>query len=99
MQWTSIPLVKEGRKGKVATGVDLGKGCRGCAPPLPEMTCDCFIGVEVKHETKLRNSCEIQQPLKIICILETKLRNSCEIQQPLKIICILGSSHYVIMTD
>ena len=69
MQWTSIPLVKEGRKGKVATGVDLGKGCRGCAPPLPEMTCDCFIGVEVKHETKLRNSCEIQQLLKIICIL------------------------------
>ena len=47
MQWTSIPLVKEGRKGKVATGVDLGKGCRGCAPPLPEMTYDCFIGVEV----------------------------------------------------
>ena len=65
MQWTSIPFGKEGRKGKVATGVDLGKGCRGCA----EMTYDCFIGVEVKHETKLRNSCEIQQPLKIICIL------------------------------
>ena len=61
--------MKEGRKGKVATGVDQGKGCRGCAPPLPEMTCDCFIDVEVKHETKLRNSCEIQQPLKIICIL------------------------------
>ena len=63
--------MKEGRKGKVATGVDQGKGCRGCAPPLPEMTCDCFIDVEVKHETKLRNSCEIQQPLKIICILSS----------------------------
>ena len=47
------------------TGADLGGGCRGCAPPLPEMTCGfliqlifCqkkkamwFIGVEVKQET------------------------------------------------
>ena len=45
------------------TGADLGGGCRGYAPPLPEMTCSflmqlvfCkkklwFIGVEVEQET------------------------------------------------
>ena len=46
------------------SGADLGGGCRGCAPPLPEMTCGfliqllfCkkktmwFIGVEVEQET------------------------------------------------
>ena len=47
------------------TGADLGGGCRGCAPPPPEMTCSfliqlvfCkeketmwFIGVEVEQET------------------------------------------------
>ena len=27
----------------VFTGVDLGGGCRGCAPPLPEMTCSFLI--------------------------------------------------------
>ena len=47
-------------------GVDLGGGCRGCVPTLPEMTCGfliqlvfCekkkktmwFIGVEVEQET------------------------------------------------
>ena len=46
-------------------GADLGGGCRGCAPPPPEMTCGfliqlvfCkkkktmwFIGVEVEQET------------------------------------------------
>ena len=46
-------------------GADLGGGCRGCAPPLPEMTCGfliqlvfCqkkktmwFIGVKVEQET------------------------------------------------
>ena len=46
------------------SGADLGGGCRGCAPPLPEMTCGfliqlvfCkkkktmwFIGVEVEQE-------------------------------------------------
>ena len=51
---------------KSPTGADLGRGCRGCAPPLPprEMTCGfliqlvfCqkkimwFIGVEVEQET------------------------------------------------
>ena len=47
----------------VGSGADLGGGCRGCAPPLPEMTCGfliqlvfCkktmwFIGVEVEKET------------------------------------------------
>ena len=50
----------------VFTGADLGGGCRGCAHPLPEMTCGfliqlvfCkkkkktmwFIGVEVEQET------------------------------------------------
>ena len=49
----------------VIPGADLGGGCRGCAPPLPEMTCGfliqlvfCkkkktmwFIGVEVEQET------------------------------------------------
>ena len=47
-----------------SSGADLGGGCRGCAPPLPEMTCGfliqlvfCkkktmwFIGVEVERET------------------------------------------------
>ena len=47
-----------------ASGADLGGGCRGCAPPLPEMTCGflmqlvfCkkktmwFIGVEAEQET------------------------------------------------
>ena len=46
------------------SGADLGGGCRGCAPPLPEMTCGFliqlvfrqkktmwFIGVEVEQET------------------------------------------------
>ena len=47
------------------SGADLGGGCRGCAPPPPEMTCGfliqlvfCkkkktmwFIGVEVEQET------------------------------------------------
>ena len=44
-------------------GADLGGGCRGCAPPPPEMTCgfliqlvfcgkkQWFIGVEVEQET------------------------------------------------
>ena len=42
-------------------GVDLGRGCRGCAPPPREMTCGFliqppqktmwFIGVEVEQET------------------------------------------------
>ena len=27
----------------VATGADLGGGCRGCAPPPPEMTCGFLI--------------------------------------------------------
>ena len=49
------------------TGADLGGGCRGCAPPLPEMTrgfliqlvfCEkktmWFIGVEVEQETSAR---------------------------------------------
>ena len=44
-------------------GADLGGGCRGCAPPPPEITCsfliqlvfcekkkNCFIGVEVKSK-------------------------------------------------
>ena len=48
----------------VFTGADLWGGCRGCAPPLPEMTCGfliqllfCkkktvwFIGVEVEQGT------------------------------------------------
>ena len=47
-----------------SAGADLGGGCRGCEPPLPEMTCGfliqlvfCkkktmwFIGVEVEQET------------------------------------------------
>ena len=47
-----------------STGADLGGGCRGCAPPPPEITCGfliqllfckkktmCFIGVEVEQET------------------------------------------------
>ena len=46
------------------TWADLGGGCRGCAPPLPEITCGFliqlvfskkktmwFIGVEVEQET------------------------------------------------
>ena len=47
------------------SGADLGRGCRGCVPPPPEMTCGfliqlvfCkkkttmwFIGVEVEQET------------------------------------------------
>ena len=43
-------------------GADLGEGCRGCAPPPPEMTCGFLIqlvfkktmwsiGVEVEKET------------------------------------------------
>ena len=50
---------------KQVTGADLGGGCRGCAPPPPEMTCSFFnttgippkkktmwfIGVEVEQET------------------------------------------------
>ena len=47
------------------SGADLGEGCRGCAPPPPEMTCGFsnttgilqkkkkamwFIGVEVEQE-------------------------------------------------
>ena len=49
------------------TGADLGEGCRGCAPPSPEMTCGfliqmvfCkkkktmwFIAVEVEQETSV----------------------------------------------
>ena len=46
---------------KTKSGADLGGGCRGCAPPPPEMTCGfliqlvfCqtmwFIGVEVEQE-------------------------------------------------
>ena len=54
------------------TGMDLGGGCRGYAPPLHEMTCGfpmqlvfCktkhklrLIGAEVNRETRLKNSCE-----------------------------------------
>ena len=52
-------------KSKDRAGADLGGGCRGSAPPLPEMTCGfliqlafCkkkktmwFIGVEAEQET------------------------------------------------
>ena len=30
---------QEKRKKERNTGADLGGGCRGCAPPPPEMTC------------------------------------------------------------
>ena len=56
-------LAVKGLKRKLP-GADLGAGCRGCAPPSPEMTCGfliqlvfCqkktmwFIGVEVEQET------------------------------------------------
>ena len=49
---------------RALSGVDLGGGCKGCAPPSPEMTCGFlnnwysakkktmwFIGVDVEQET------------------------------------------------
>ena len=65
------------------SGADLGGGCRGCAPPSPEMTCGfltqlvfCkkkktmwFIGVEVEQETSAPPSKKIlDPPLTIIAI-------------------------------
>ena len=62
-----LHLLKKWDQGeeRQSAGVDLGGGCRGCAPPppLPEMTCGFlmqlvfyklpmwFIGVEVEQET------------------------------------------------
>ena len=56
-------------------GADLGGGCRGCAPPPPEMTCGfliqlvfCkkktmwFIGVEVEQETSASPPKKILDP-------------------------------------
>ena len=31
------------RESRINSGADLGGGCRGCAPPLPEMTCGFLI--------------------------------------------------------
>ena len=49
---------------RALSGADLGGGCKGCAPPSPEMTCGFlnnwysakkktmwFIGVDVEQET------------------------------------------------
>ena len=33
----------KGKSRNITTGADLGGGCRGCAPPLPEMTCGFLI--------------------------------------------------------
>ena len=59
-----LPLISRSGSGIVYSGADLGGGCRGCAPPPPQMTCGfliqlvfCkkktmwFIGVEVQQET------------------------------------------------
>ena len=60
----STPIFRPDIGRNHVTGADLGGGCRGCAPPPPEMTCGfliqlvfCkkktmwFIGVEVEQET------------------------------------------------
>ena len=67
-------------QGKLAvTGADLGGGCRGFAPPLPEMTCGFLIQlVFCKKKTMWFISVEVQQetsappPKKI---LDPPLRN------------------------
>ena len=35
------------------SGVDLGGGCRGCAPPPPEMTCGFLIQLVFRNKKKL----------------------------------------------
>ena len=37
----------------VMPGADLGGGCRGCAPPLPEMTCGFLIQLVFCKKKKL----------------------------------------------
>ena len=51
-------------QGKLAvTGADLGGGCRGFAPSLPEMTCGFLIQLEFckKKKTMWFISVEVQQ--------------------------------------
>ena len=50
-------------QGKLAvTGADLGEGCRGFAPSLPEMTCSFLIQlVFCKKKTMWFISVEVQQ--------------------------------------
>ena len=38
-----LPLISRSRSGIVYSGADLGGGCRGCAPPPPQMTCGFLI--------------------------------------------------------
>ena len=61
--FSNISLCLSPKRDAPFSGADLGGGCRGCAPPSPEMTCGfliqlvfCkkktmwFIGVEVEQE-------------------------------------------------